>query len=42
VELQINGAYQEMFERDEDEIEREHGDESDLNTETVGAYSLQN
>ena len=39
----MNSAYKEIFEIDEDEIEseeREHWDESDLNIETVGAYSL--
>ena len=41
----MNSAYQEIFEIDEDEIEteeREHGNESDLSTKTVGAYSLNN
>ena len=41
----MNSAYQEIFERDEDESESEErglGDESDLNTKTVGAYPFNN
>ena len=39
----MNSAYQEIFERDEDEIESKgYGDESDLNTKTVGAYPFNN